>query len=207
MPQHDDTSDACQLFHTWRKSTEAQLPGLGGPACETIRKFIPRLNLENYFDRGHQLKKLLHTVLNSEQRTAVDVGYVRRSYLQTFATLLCIGRGDLIYYFQQHQSLRDEKMPYRTSTPPDSFPFTTPDIFEPFKSEQWQFCTSKLEYAMTTRFHEEDILPIIRKDRIGEGGSAIIYKIVLDKYYNSLLPSDGARRVRFTFVRNNLETH
>lgn len=205
MAQHDGSSDACQAFHIWRKSTEAQLPGLGGPACETIRKFIPRSNLEKYFERGHQLKNLLDAVLDSDKRTAVDVAYVRHHYLQTFATLLCIGRGHLIYHFQQHRSLRDQKLPYRTR--PDRFPFTTPDMFEAFRSEQWQFCASKLEYAMTDRFNEEDILPIILKEKIGEGGSAIINKIVLEDSYNSLRPPGGAKRVRFAFVRNNLATH
>lgn len=41
---------------------------------------------------------------------------------------------------------------------------------------------------MNDRFKEEDILPITRKEKIGEGGSAIIYKIVVDENYNSLRP-------------------
>lgn len=197
--QHKDTS---QAFHRWRRSPEAQLSGIGGPDLETTRTFIPRSNLEEYFERPHRLENLLDNVLSSDERPAVDVNYIRNNYLQSFATLLCIGKGRLIHHFRQHQSLRDSNMPYHTQ--PDEFPFLTPDIFEEFKNAQWQFCASKLEYSMDVRFKEESILPIILKEKIGEGGSAIIYKIVVDESHNSLLPTGDARLVRFASVRHNL---
>ena len=181
--QHDD---ALQAFHTWRLSTEAQLPGYGGADVAKICQFIPQSNLQRYFERPRQVENLLDAVLNSQQRPEVDANYVRKYYLRSFATLLCIGEGHLIHHFQQHKSLRDQKLPYRAK--PEDFPFTTPDKFEEFKDAQWQFCASNLEYGMTDRFKEEDILPIIHKEKIGEGGSAIIYKIVVDETYNSLRP-------------------
>ena len=156
--------------------------------------FIPRSNLEEYFRRHDQIESLLDAVLDSHDRPAVDPDYVRTHYLQSFATLLCIGAGSLIHHFLQYHSLRDSKLPYHTK--PDDFPFTTPDIFEDFKEAQWQFCASKLEYGMNGRFKEKDILPITYKKKIGEGGSAIIYKIVIDKDYNSLRPSGHVIPVR-----------
>lgn len=186
VEQYAQHTDALQAFHTWRKSSEALLPGIGGPGIETERKFVPRSNLEKYFERPRRLENLLDALLNSDERPAVDANYVREHYLQSFATLLCIGEGRFIHHFQQYKSLRDEKMPYRNR--PDDFPFITPDKFEEFKKEQWQFCAPKLEYRMSDRFKEEDILPITRKEKIGEGGSAIIYKIVVEEGYNLLRP-------------------
>lgn len=162
------------------------MPGIGGPDFETTCRFIPRSNLANYFKRPHQVENLLDAVLKPDERPAVEANYVREHYLQSFATLLCISEGAMIHHFQQYKSLRDQKLPYRTR--PDDFPITTPDKFEEFKDAQWQFCASNLEYNMNDRFKEEDILPITRKEKIGEGGSAIIYKIVVDENYNSLRP-------------------
>ena len=195
--QYDDT---VQAFHTWRRSPEAQLSGVGGPDLETVCPFIPRSNLEEYFQRHRQLENLLTAVRGSH--AAVDPNYVRDHYLQSFATLLCIGQGHLIYHFQQYNSLRDQKLPHRAR--PDDFPFTTPDIFEEFKNAQWQFCASKLEYGMNDRFKEEDILPIIRKEEIGQGGSAIIYKIVVDASYNFLRPRSPVIPVPSAPLRHNI---
>lgn len=199
--QHDDT---VQAFHKWRCSSEAQLPGTGGPNLDTECSFIPRSKLEEFFKKHHQIENLLDAVLNSRDRPAVDPSYVQEHYLQSFATLLCIGEGNMIHYFQQYSSLRDQKLPYRTR--PDEFPVTTPDKFEDFKNAQWQFCAPKLEYGMSNRFKEEDILPIIRKEQIGEGGSAIIYKIVVDESYNWLRPRGHIIPVRSTPQHKRLMT-
>ena len=186
VESYPQLSEALQAFHTWRRSTEAQLSATGGPDFEPKHPFIPRSHLEAYFNKPRRLENLLDAVLDSQERPALDANYVRRHYLQSFAILLCIGEGRMIHHFQQHSSLRDLKLPHRT--PPSEFPFTIPGKFEDFKKEQWQFCASPLEYGMNDRFKEEDILPIIRKEKIGEGGSAIVYKIVVDEGYNSLRP-------------------
>lgn len=202
-------NDALQAFHTWRRSPEAQLPGIGGTNFDTTCPFVPRSNLKKYFEKPRQLENLLDAVLESHERPAVEATYVREHYLQSFATLLCIGEGRLIHHFQQYNGLRDQKLPYRTR--PDDFPFTTPHKFEDFKKEQWQFCASKLEYGMNDRFKEEDILPIIRKEEIGGGGSAVIYKIVVDENYNSLRPHghiipNRRREYKNTFVLKTYRT-
>ncbi|MCJ1391817.1 hypothetical protein MMC18_004684 [Xylographa bjoerkii] len=181
--QHDDT---LQAFHKWRLSSAALLLGTGGPHFEAKCQFIPSSTLEEYFGRPHQVENLLKAVLNDEQRPAVDANYVRSHYLRTFATLLSIGEGHMIHHFQKYQSLRDEKLPHNTR--PDDFPFTSPDKFEIFADAQRQFCASALEYSMNSRYKEKDILPIISKEKIGEGGSGIIYKIVVAEGYNSLRP-------------------
>ena len=186
--------EAVLAFHAWRHSPEAQLPGTGGPDLETTSSFVPRLNLQKYFEEPHRLEHLLDAVLEDHERSAVDANYVREHYLQSFAILVCIGEGGLIHHFQQYETLRDQKLPHRTL--PDDFPITTPHKFEQFKNAQWQFCPKILEYNMNSRFKEEDILPIIRKEKIGEGGSAIIYRIVVEESYNSLRPRGDIVPVR-----------
>ena len=49
---------------------------------------------------------------------------------------------------------------------------------------------------MNERYKEEDILPIITKEKVGEGGSAIVYKVVVDDSYNGLRPRDHGLPVR-----------
>ena len=198
-PHH---ADALQAFETWRRTSEAQVLGVGGPDLEPTCPFIPRSNLEEYFNQPHQLENLLDAVLISQQRPAVDPNYVRTHYLQSFATLLCIGQGFMIHHFQQYQSLSDLKLPHRTR--PDDFPYTSPDKFNEFKDAQWQFCVPNLEYNMGVRFKEEDILPIISKEEIGHGGSAVIYKIVVDDNYNSLRPHGHVIPVRSSPPRTYL---
>lgn len=195
-------NEALQHFHNWRQSPQAQMLGIGGPDLENTRPYIPQSNLEKYFG-GDRLKNLLDAVLSSKDRHTVDEGFIRRNYLQTFATLLCIGHGNLIHLFAQYKTLRDGKLPHRTK--PADFPFTTPDAFEVFRKEQSQFCPPKLEYNMNDRSKEDDILPIIRKEKIGQGGSAVVYKIVVDRDYNALLPSGQALPVsKVLYIRMQL---
>lgn len=197
-------NEALQAFHTWKRSTEAQSPGIGGPQSETECPFIPRSNLEEYFGRPGRIEDLLDAVLDSNERPAVDPDYVREHHLQSFAILLCIGEGRMIHYFTQYNSLQDQKLPHHTK--PDDFPTTTPDIFDDFKPTQWQFCASKLEYGMNGRFKEDEILPITLKEQIGEGGSAIIYKIVIEETYNSVRPNGHVIPVRSASLSGKLET-
>lgn len=125
-------------------------------------------------------------MLDGRQRQAVDANYVRDHYLQSFAILLCIGQGHLIRQFQKEDALQDQKLPHRTQ--PSDFPSTDPGVFEEFQAKQWQFCAPTLKYGMDAHFKDDDILPILRREQIGEGGSAIVYKIVLDDEYNALSP-------------------
>lgn len=187
---HCHNEDALQHFHEWRRSPAAQLQGTGGPAFETNLSFIPRSHLETYFEKP-RLERLLDAVLG---RPSVEANHVRQHYLQTLATLLCIGEERMIEQFQKHKSLRDQMLPHRLQ--PHDFPFMASYKFEEFKKAQWQFCVSKLEYGMNEHFKEDDILPIILKEPLGEGGSANIYKIVVDGYYNSLHPHRPTTMVR-----------
>ena len=152
--------------------------------------FIPQSKLKNYLGFSDRVENLLDAVLNPEERPSVAAKYIRDNYLRTFAILLCIGQGQWISHFRQHRSLLDDKLPYDTE--PANFPYSpNPDLVTDFKAEQWQFCAMALQYDMQDRFNPEVILPIRSKEEIGSGGSAIIFKIVVDEAYNSLHPIGG----------------
>ncbi|KAL8751864.1 MAG: hypothetical protein Q9199_006136 [Rusavskia elegans] len=175
-------SDALQAFHRWRLSPEVQTPGLGGDDLDST-SFIPQSKLEAYLTPHHRVENLLVAVLNTEERPKVPAEYIRKYYLRTFATLLCINEGHWIYNFQQHRPLRDDKLPYDTE--PVDFPYTVnSDLFKKFKAAQWQFCAMALQYDMKDRFKPEVILPITSKTEIGRGGSATIFQIVVDEAEN-----------------------
>ena len=187
-------NETLEAFRRWRSSSATLLPGTGGPTFEANCQFIPRPKLEEYFKKPNQLENLLTAVLDPKQSHAVDANYVRSYYSLSFAILLCIGEGHMIHHFQQYQSLRDEKLPHNSR--PDDFPTMTPDQYEKFADVQRQFCSPNLEYSMNSRYKEKDILPIISKEKIGEGGSAIVYKIVVAEGYNSLRPQSQSKPVR-----------
>ena len=187
------TDETVQAFHQWRHSSDVHLSGFGGPAFETGHSFIPRSHLEEYFDRPRRLENLLDVVLDASKRPEVDPNLVRLHYPRCFATLLCIGEGSMVSHFYQHESLRDEKLPFRAR--PAEFPTTSPDKFKDFQDAQWQFCAVNLKYGMNGHFKRDDIVPIIHREKIGEGGSAIVYKIVVDQNYHSLRPPSHATAV------------
>lgn len=190
IKSYAQTDETVQAFHQWRRSSDAHLSGFGGPTFETRKSFIPRSHLEEYFNRPCRLENLLDVVLDASKRPEIAPNLVRLHYSRCFATLLCIGEGSMISHFYQHESLRDEKLPFRAR--PDEFPTTSPDKFKEFQDAQWQFCALNLEYGMNGRFKPDDIVPIIHKEKIGEGGSAIVYKIVVDQDYHSLRPPSHA---------------
>ncbi|KAI4224143.1 MAG: hypothetical protein LQ349_007288, partial [Xanthoria aureola] len=164
-------------------------PGLGGKDLDPTF-FVPQSRLETYLRSHDRVENLLDAVLDPEGRHSVAARYIRDNYLRTFAILLYIGEGPWISTFQQYRSLRDDKLPYDTE--PADFPKThNSDLFTKFKAAQWQFCAMALQYDMKDRFSPEVILPIRSKTEIGSGGSAIIFKIVVDEAYNSLHPIVG----------------
>ena len=194
-PQH---GDAVQAFCRWMDSPEAKSPGIGGPSSETECSYIPQYNLESYFKEPRRVENLLDEVLDGKPRQAVDANYIRSHCARSFAILLSIGQGSLICLFHQYDSLRDQKLPHHSR--PANFPVTKPDVFEDFKSAQWQFCAPRLEVCMSETFKEEIILPIIRRETIGKGGSAIVSRIVVDESYNLLRPKGSSPPVRVVFA-------
>jgi hypothetical protein len=69
------------------------------------------------------------------------------------------------------------------------FPTSTndPRFFQRFCEEQWRFSAPVFLYNDTNlHFEANRILPIISKDKLAGGGSAVLHQIKLHKAYNKL---------------------
>ena len=178
--------EAIQAFHRWRLDPRTRHPGIGAHNCESPCDFIPYATVKEYLGASGKVEKLLNALFGSPGDHTISPQYIREHYLRPFAILLSIGQGHMIRHWAQYPSLQDHRLPYLGR--PAEFPTSTPDFFESFKSQQWQFCPARMVYNMNSRLSAEEILPIIYKEEIGQGGSAVIYKIVIHDGYNDLVP-------------------
>ena len=133
------------------------------------------------------MEALLKSIFPNQTDVTIDADLIRQHYPRTLAILMLLWKGPLIQHFVQYRSLNDDHLPYHSR--PEDFPFSSdPNFFERFSNEQWQFCAIDLEYNMHVRLHKEEILPIIRKEEIGHGGNAMIFRVDIHEEYNSLVP-------------------
>ena len=162
---------------------------------ESKRSFIPYPALDDYFGRPGRMRKLLEVVLPDKDISFLKYK-VQESYLAIFCILILSGKGRFIHWFVCHSNLSDRHLPFEVCPP--HFPVDTsdPNFFESFYQHQWQFCAPEITYNEDLRFEAKEwILPIIEKEEIGGGGSAIIYRIILHEAYNKLHPRGRDRSV------------
>ncbi|KAL8702872.1 MAG: hypothetical protein Q9201_003963 [Fulgogasparrea decipioides] len=185
MPEAQPEQDnEIQAFRRWNEATRR--PGIGGSNHASECGFTPLTAVKEYLGANQRIETLLASLFGSES-TRVNAEVVREHYLRTLAVLLLIGEGPMIKHFVQYRSLRDHRLPYRSR--PEDFPFSPdPNFFDRFHNQQWQFCAADLEYNMDVYLHKEEILPIISREEIGQGGNAVIFKITVDPEYNKLVP-------------------
>ena len=192
-PQQDDHPHIQDLL-TWAK--KARQLGIGGSGLESDRPFIPDPEIEAYFDDNRTVQKLL-AALFPNGAPGVDPETIRKKYAKVFLILLLTGHGRFIKSFVRHDSLCDQYLPFRSL--PARFPQSTADagLFTSFSRKQWEFCARIFEYGIDVQFDDEDlILPIISKQKLGGGGSAIVHKIELHPAYNKLGRGSPSREVR-----------
>ncbi|KAL9131378.1 MAG: hypothetical protein Q9175_006779 [Cornicularia normoerica] len=182
-PQPDNNQHIQDLM-TWAE--KARQLGAGHSGLEIDQLFIPYPDVEAYFRDIQTIKKLL-AALFPNGVPHVDPEMIRKKYAKVFLILLLTGNGRFIGAFVRHDSLCDQYLPFRSR--PERFPqkAADTDFFTSFYRRQWEFCVPIFQHAMNLQFDEKDlILPIISKEKIGGGGSAIVYKIKLHPAYNNL---------------------
>ena len=141
-----------------------------------------------------RVERLLAALFEESARPTPDARVVRDYYLRSFAILLCIGAGQFISHFTDHVHLRDQYLPHDNK--PLHFPTSTNcDLFALFKAEQPPFCPYSLEFDIGDILGEHDILPINSQERVDEGGSAIIWKVLVDGEYDNLVQRGGNTKV------------
>ena len=163
--------------HIWRK-------GCVGPDNDIDQPYVSPKTLDKRLD-DHVVEQLLDEIFPNTSKP--ETAYVRKHHLQCFAILLCIGHGHMIRHFTEHPGLQDRCLPFRSE--PHDFPKSTqPNLFAAFSEQQWGFCPVKLEFDISHHLGEHDILPILSKKKLDEGGSAIVYKVEIDGEFDDLCP-------------------
>lgn len=194
-PQFDHDPEIQDVL-SWKDSPSTWRLGSGGVDNELDRRFIPRSILEAKFKAPLKVEALLHALFGTSNDPLPDADYIRNRYLRPFVILLFVGQGQMIYHFVEHESLQDRHLPFRAL--PQGFPSsTTCNLWEIFEREQWGFCAMGLEYNMSYHLGTDDILPIVHKERLGEGGSAVTHRITVHPDYDSLDPPGSLTSVRF----------
>ncbi|KAI4149051.1 MAG: hypothetical protein L6R39_002619 [Caloplaca ligustica] len=183
-PEHDP---AIQEFLRWKSNPDVLKEGCCGSENTPGFEYIPKVALEDWLTT-ERIEHLLLALFKDSDELAFTAERVRKSYLRPFAILLSAGFGPMIRHFVERRILQDQYLPF--SVEPKEFPrSTTCDLFDAFNKQQWQFCAVNLEYDMTDSLANDYILPINHKEKIGNGGSAVLYKITVDEDYNNLVPS------------------
>ena len=185
-----EDAPAIQDFLQWISNSENFRTGCKGSDNAIGSRYIPRVALDAYLTTG-RIRTLLVELFDNTNR-APDADRVRTNYLRPFAILLSAGFGRWIRHFVDHR-YEDSHLPF--SSKPRNFPqSTTQDLFNEFCKKQWQFCAMQLDYDMSDHLENDCILPILGKEDIERGGSAILYKITVDKDYNNLIPAGHSDR-------------
>ncbi|KAL8706255.1 MAG: hypothetical protein Q9201_000692 [Fulgogasparrea decipioides] len=183
-PEHDP---AIQEFLQWKSNPDVLKQGCRGSDNTPGAQYIPEVALAHWLTKG-RIKLLLQALFKDTDELTFSAEYVKNFYLRPFAILLSAGFGPMIRHFVERPNLQDRFLPF--SVQPREFPKSTScNLFEAFNRQQWQFCAVKLEYDMSHFLEDDYILPITHKQEIGNGGSAVLYRIIVDESYNSLVPS------------------
>jgi hypothetical protein len=163
------------------------------PSGQERRAFISIQKVEAHFEYLHRqnLIEILHALFPEDPLLYAE-NIVPR-YTAIFCILLHINKGRYILEFTKHASLRDTALPFDPVNRPSKFPLSAedPDFFSRFCNEQWKWCAPIFHrYMLNEHFEAKIVLPIIFKEKLGDGGSATIYKIRIHNLFNDLLSDD-----------------
>ncbi|KAI9709970.1 MAG: hypothetical protein M1820_003048 [Bogoriella megaspora] len=188
VDDHPDiySAPAIQTFYHWRD--EHCVVGVRAQSSahnEAPAYFLPPCELSTFFTVERVKQVLVALWQTRSHLIPVDANAIQEKYLTGFAILLSIGHGRYIETFVKHRTLGDRYLPFDAK--PSDFPSAADcDLFAIFKDAQWKFCAPRLTYQRLTHFKQEEILPIVAREKIGEGGSAVTWKIQLHPDYNHL---------------------
>ena len=189
LDNHPDIQDLL----TWAEGVQ-QL-GIGENGLEIGRSFIPDPEIEAYFETVRPIQKLLAALFPYDP-PQLDPETIRNKYIKVFLILILTSNGRFIASFLRHDSLSDQYLPFKSR--PNHFPPSTADLnfFTSFYRRQWEFCARIFEHAIHQQLDEDLILPIIYKEKLGGGGSAVVHQIKLHPAYDKLSRQGRAREVR-----------
>jgi hypothetical protein len=109
-------------------------------------------------------------------------------YHQVFATLLYIGRGELIQRFVSNPDLQDTHLPFRQK--PVEFPGNDEE-FERFFDAQWKFCAPIMTYRQSVDWHQRQILAVECLRKLSEGDTGKAHLVRIHPSYDQILSSNA----------------
>lgn len=179
-PAGYDHHSGIQDFHQWM--TDSVVEGVQGAGKAS---FLPISALIARFETRY-LGKLKKWVYGSSSSNFHVKSIRDQGYCKVFCILLEIGKGEYIDYFLQHPSLCDSKLPFAPESLPPKFPVQAddPNFFAKFCDKQWLLCAPEFRNTLKSSYRKEEVLPIIEKTYITQGGSAQIYRIKLHEAYD-----------------------
>jgi hypothetical protein len=202
MEQHSQNNWAAPIsrfLEFVETQCEFEILDPGDPDTSTLRltrPFMPLDRIQAYFQELNYLR--LRAILSELfPNTYVNPKDIVPKYTAVFSTLLCAQKGNFILHFTQYNNLSDTHLPFDPDSPPAHLPQTGDSNFlQDFCQRQWKFCAANLEDLSKKRFEGDRVLPIIFKEKLGGGGTAILWLIKVYPYYNGLLTED-CKIVRF----------
>ena len=192
--QPDNTNlDVQDLFNWLRKN---QIFCTNDSSATLDPPFVPYSKLRDYLIADQRTEKLLRAQFpdRGHHWCSTLAPTIQADFLRVFTILICIGKGSYIESFLQHINLRDRKLPFLSATAlsgPANFPEdpNDPHFWNSFFSKQFTFCAHSLTYNENyVQLEDRFVLPITSKEKIDQGGSAILYKIQVHPEYDKLLP-------------------
>jgi hypothetical protein len=164
------------------------------PYVKAGERFIPRSVLSTYFGANRRLEFILAELFDGDKRySAPAPGAILNNancHIGVFATLLLIGKGELIKKFLFDEKLSDDHCPLVSRDPPEGFPLDSDgkDIFNEFQQKHWQFFAHKFYlHKHKILIYDHVPLPFVESEKIGRGGSSNIYRVKIHKDHDYLL--------------------
>jgi hypothetical protein len=189
MTQPDEAQPIQEFFQWIDKQREYSIIDPGSDERAELNSITP---IKVYFKNNsyEKLNAILAALFIPEDPPDLAEVIVQ-SYTAGFSILLHIGKGKFIESFSERNSLDDGHLPLDPSSKPTSFPKSSDEgFFERFCKWQWRFSCPifRRNHLNNEHFSENQVLPIAKKEQLGRGGSAVLFKIRLYNEYNELLP-------------------
>jgi hypothetical protein len=103
--------------------------------------------------------------------------------LLIFSILLELGEGNLIHALLKHD-YTDRKLPLDLAQLERNSTFKqNPGLSKRFNDTQWKYCPVRFELTGERDLTQDHIVPIFCKQRINEGGTAVIYEILVQEEF------------------------
>ncbi|PVH88884.1 hypothetical protein DL98DRAFT_565731 [Cadophora sp. DSE1049] len=190
MAQHDEHPEV-QAFHAFLRKNISY--AVVDPNSASARRGFQSIKaIREYFEQNGstRLRELLLGVWYPDE-PLVDPDDILQNYIAVFCILVELGKGTFVEHFSS-RDLSDLRLPFDPGQSPQThFPTITddPNFFRAFCDMQWKYCAPEFKCPMMNiHFEDQRILPIVSKELIAGGGSALLYRIRLHSLYNRLDP-------------------